>query len=151
MSSGSGKGEQTPRPAYPLPSSPAVSAVMRANHRRDTRPEIRLRSLLHATGLRFRRDFPIRTPERLVRVDVAFVGRRVAVLVDGCFWHRCPAHGTAPRANSSYWKQKLDGNVARDREVDRCLQAAGWTVLRVWEHEDPEEAAAGIARVVRAC
>ena len=82
------------------------------------------------------------------RADVVFTVARVAVFVDGCFWHRCPAHGTRPRTNADYWQAKLDRNVARDRANDEALAAAGWRVFRVWEHEDPVRAASRIAALV---
>jgi DNA mismatch endonuclease (patch repair protein) len=122
---------------------------MRSNRRRDTKPELALRSALHAMGLRFRKDHPIRLADRVVRADVAFTRRRVAVFVDGCFWHRCPIHGTSPRANGEYWGPKLDRNVARDRAVDAGLSEIGWQVLRAWEHEDPVEVAQRVAALVK--
>ena len=82
-----------------------------------------------------------------MRPDIVFTRQRVAVFIDGCFWHRCPEHGNSPRANTAYWEAKLERNVARDERVDRALQAAGWTVLRLWEHLKPEEA---IGRIVAA-
>jgi DNA mismatch endonuclease (patch repair protein) len=113
---------------------------MRANPRTGTRPEQRLRCALHRAGLRFRKDFPIVTPERRVRPDIVFTRARLAVFVDGCFWHRCPQHGNVPRANTRYWAPKLERNVLRDREVDRALTVCGWRVLRIWEHEPLDEA-----------
>jgi DNA mismatch endonuclease (patch repair protein) len=110
---------------------------MRRNRRRDTGPELALRRVLHQMGLRYRIDYAVRTPQRLVRPDVVFTRARLAVFVDGCFWHCCPVHGTAPRANTDYWAPKLARNVQRDRAVDEALVAAGWRVLRAWEHEDP--------------
>jgi len=83
-----------------------------------------------------------------VRPDITFTRRRVAVFVDGCFWHGCPEHQRKPRSNVDYWKPKLDANVARDRRVDAALLAAGWRVVRVWEHEDPADAAARIHAIV---
>jgi DNA mismatch endonuclease (patch repair protein) len=126
---------------YPKPTSPEVSARMRRNPRRDTRPEVALRSELHRRGLRFRKDLPLRAPGRVVRPDVAFTRARVAIFVDGCFWHVCPVHGNQPRVNTDYWRPKLARNVARDRAVDSALQAAGWRVLRAWEHEPPASVA----------
>jgi DNA mismatch endonuclease (patch repair protein) len=117
---------------------------MRRNPRRDTKPEIALRSELHRLGLRFRKDLPIRTAERVVRPDVVFTRARLAVFVDGCFWHSCPLHGNVPRANTAYWVPKLERNVHRDREVDAVLATAGWIVLRAWEHEDVTEVAASV-------
>ena len=114
---------------------------MRRNPRRDTKPEVALRSELHRMGLRFRKDLPIRTAERTVRPDVVFTRARLAVFVDGCFWHRCPLHGNVPRANTAYWVPKLERNVDRDRVVDAALATAGWTVLRAWEHDNVAEVA----------
>lgn len=108
---------------------------MKGNKKRDTRPEIVLRSALYRAGLRFRKDFAIRPDDSgTVRVDVAFPRARVAVFVDGCFWHCCPAHGNEPKSNSLYWGPKLSRNVERDRQVDTRLGAAGWRVVRLWEH-----------------
>ncbi|MEX1142786.1 MAG: very short patch repair endonuclease [Thermoleophilaceae bacterium] len=134
---------------YPHPTSSDVSRRMRANRRSGTRPEVALRSALHALGLRFRKDHPIRLPDRVVRPDVVFTRQRLAVFVDGCFWHRCPTHGTAPRANSDYWGPKLARNVERDRKVDRSLTAAGWRVVRAWEHEDPAAVALTVDQAIR--
>jgi DNA mismatch endonuclease, patch repair protein len=92
----------TPAAGYPYPSSPGARAVMRGNRRVDTRPERQVRSLLHARGYRFRKDHLIEVPGARVRPDVVFTRHRVAVFIDGCFWHRCPEHGTSPRANSHY-------------------------------------------------
>lgn len=122
---------------------------MRANPRRDTKPEVAARLALHAHGLRFRKNHPIRLESRMVTPDVVFTRRKVAVFVDGCFWHRCPIHGTEPKANTSYWKPKLDRNVARDRDVDQALTESGWKVIRVWEHESPQDVAATVAQAVR--
>ena len=124
------------------------SENMRRVKRVDTAPERRLRSLLHARGMRFRKDLLLRLGESRIRPDVVFTRARVAVFVDGCFWHRCPEHGTSPKTNTGYWKPKLDRNVQRDRRNDEQLQAAGWTVIRVWEHEDPQSAADRIEAAV---
>jgi DNA mismatch endonuclease (patch repair protein) len=126
-------------PNWPVPSSVAASNVMRANPGRDSAPEVALRSLLHRRGRRFRKHHRIKLAgRRWTQPDLVFTRARVAVFVDGCFWHRCPEHGTSPRANSSYWGPKLDRNVARDADTDRQLVALGWAVVRVWEHERPE-------------
>jgi len=114
-------------------------------------PEVRYRSALHRNGLRFRKDFPIRLSQRRpVRPDIVFTRARVAVFIDGCFWHGCADHQRVPRTNRDYWIPKLARNVARDREVDEALTAAGWLVLRIWEHEDPVTSADDIASEVRA-
>jgi len=104
--------------------------------RRDTRPELALRRELHARGLRFRKEYRALPG----RPDVAFTRARLAVFVDGCFWHRCPLHGTLPKHNADWWLAKLDANVARDQRQDRQLVDSGWTVIRVWEHEAVEVA-----------
>lgn len=103
--------------------------------RRDTRPELALRSRLHAAGLRFRVSYPVPELTRCT-IDIAFTRRRVAIFVDGCFWHDCPEHGTQPKANASRWAAKLAANRSRDRKVDALLEDQGWSVLRIWEHED---------------
>lgn len=114
---------------------------MRGNRKRDTGPELKLRSLLHRGGLRFRVNHELIVPGLRVRPDIVFVARRVAVFVDGCFWHSCRWHGTRPRVNTHYWLPKLARVKARDRKVRRLLTRAGWTVLRLWEHVPPERAA----------
>lgn len=134
---------------YPEPSSAAVTAVMKGNRKRDTRPEVRLRSALHHAGLRFRKDRLIAAGNLVVRADVVFPRARVVVFSDGCFWHACPEHGTSPQSNVGYWTPKLARNVERDRRVDEALREAGWIVMRVWEHESPEQAAERVARVAR--
>lgn len=131
-------------------SSPGVRRSMRSNRRTDTGPERDLRSALHAAGLRFRKDYRVDLPDGRVCVDVAFPGRRLAVFVDGCFWHRCPDHATEPKINQEFWDRKLRRNVERDRQVDASLSAAGWTVLRFWEHESPAAAAKRVHRVIDA-
>jgi DNA mismatch endonuclease, patch repair protein len=133
---------------YPAPLNADVSRRMRANRRRDTKPERALRSALHTRGLRFRKDFPIRAGSRLVRPDVVFTRRRVAVFLDGCFWHGCPEHGTFPRRNSGYWEWKLKRNAERDLAVNAALMEAGWLVIRVWEHDSPRDAADRVAAAV---
>lgn len=116
---------------------------MAAIGRRDTDPELAVRRTLHARGLRYRVDFPIRIPgHRLVRPDIVFTRARVAVFIDGCFWHGCPEHGKRPTiANAEYWVPKISGNVERDARHTALLEEAGWTVLRFWEHESPEAVA----------
>src|SRR5699024_4487195 len=121
-------------------SSGQARRTMRANKRKETRPELALRSRLHARGLRFRVDFaPLNGTRR--RADVVFTRARIAVFVDGCFWHGCPDHFVAPKSNADYWREKIQTNVERDRDTDHKLLAAGWTVLRLWEHEELDQAA----------
>ena len=133
---------------YPFPSSAAVSAAMRGNRKRDTGPELKLRSLLHRGGLRFRVNHELIVPGLRVRPDIVFVARRVAVFVDGCFWHSCRWHGTRPRVNTHYWLPKLARVKARDRKVRRLLTRAGWTVVRLWEHVPLERAADLVRRAL---
>ncbi len=108
---------------------------MRAIRRTDTKPEMALRQALHRQGYRFRKDHRLDLAEgKRVRPDIAFTARRVAVFVDGCFWHACPDHGSKPANNVWYWEPKLRRNVERDRAADAALAAAGWDVVRIWEH-----------------
>lgn len=121
---------------------------MRGNRRRDTRPEMRVRRLLHAKGLRYLVDVaPLSGSRR--RADLVFRGPRVAVFIDGCFWHGCPQHGMTPRTNTTFWAAKLLRNRERDLETNGLLVAAGWTPLRFWEHQDPAEVASAVAEAVR--
>jgi DNA mismatch endonuclease (patch repair protein) len=121
---------------------------MRSNKRRDTVPELRIRSLLHRHGLRYRVDYRVGIGRSAPRPDIAFTRQRLAVFIDGCFWHRCPEHGTMPSANREFWEAKFRRNVQRDRENDAALHALGWTVLRFWEHENPAIVAAQITKSV---
>ena len=132
----------------PFASNPAIRTRMSRQRRRDTAPEVALRRALHAAGLRY---YIHRRPLGGVRreADVVFPRHRVAVFVDGCFWHRCPQDGVMPRRNHDYWSAKLSRNVTRDRETDRAFADAGWRVVRVWEHEDPTDAAARVIDLVR--
>jgi DNA mismatch endonuclease (patch repair protein) len=126
--------------ARPAPSSARKSAEMSRLGRRDTLPERALRSELHRRGFRFRVD---RAPVKGLRsrADIVFGPARVAVYVDGCFWHSCPEHGTKPKANAEWWEQKLKRNQERDTATDRTLREHGWKVVRIWEHEDAVKAA----------
>lgn len=133
----------------PVPSSQGVSARMSRQRRLGTEPELQLRRLLHARGLRYRVGHPV--PGRRRRtIDIAFTRARLAVFVDGCFWHACPVHGTSPTANGEWWSDKLAGNAARDRDTDVAPASAGWSVLRVWEHVPTEEAASGVLSLLAA-
>lgn len=116
---------------------------MIGNRGRDTAPEIAVRRLLHAAGLRYRVNHrPLPALRRTA--DIVFTRRKVAVFIDGCFWHSCPEHATVPKANAEFWREKLQRNRERDRETDQCLRAAGWAVLRFWEHEDANDVAAHV-------
>ena len=136
-------------PPHPGSSSPQVSARMSRAARRETAPELALRRALHADGYRFRVVHPV-PGNRRRSIDIAFTRARVAVFVDGCFWHGCPEHGTQPRANSAWWTAKLAANRTRDADTDRLLREAGWQVVRVWEHEPVERAVAAVVTAVRA-
>ena len=131
----------------PAPSSDEARRRMQATRRRDTRAELDLRSRLHRMGLRYRVDQPILKGLRR-RADVVFRRERVAVFVDGCFWHACPQHATWPKANSRWWRRKIEANVSRDRNTDERLSKAGWRVLRIWEHESPDTAAVRVRRAL---
>lgn len=121
---------------------------MSRQRRRDTAPELELRRALRSLGLGYRVNATLPgLPRR--RCDVMFKGVKVAVFVDGCFWHGCPVHATTPRNNADWWARKLIGNRERDRDTDRHLTDLGWTVIRVWEHQDMNAAAVGVAEVVR--
>lgn len=118
---------------------------MQHQPRRDTAPERALRSELHRRGFRYRVDtYPL--PGLRRRADILFRPQKVAVFVDGCFWHGCPEHGHLPAKNTWYWPAKIRRNAERDQDTDQRLREAGWRPIRVWEHEDPVVAAARIAR-----
>jgi DNA mismatch endonuclease, patch repair protein len=129
-------------------SSPASRKVMRANRSRDTKPELALRSAIHRLGLRYRVDAPLIAGLRR-RADVVFPKVRIAVFSDGCYWHGCPDHYRASNQNREFWSEKIATNRVRDDDTDARLREAGWSVIRVWEHEDPIEAAERIAHAVR--
>lgn len=134
-------------PSGSLASSPASRAVMSANKGRDTVPEKLLRSALHRRGLRYR--VGVRPVPGLRRTaDVVFTKVRVAVFVDGCYWHGCPEHYRPAKKGASFWHEKIAQNQARDAETNEALRDAGWCVIRVWEHEDPERAAHEVIRAV---
>ncbi|QXC61726.1 very short patch repair endonuclease [Aquihabitans sp. G128] len=121
---------------------------MQNQRRRDTGPELALRRAVWARGLRYRVDTaPLKGLRR--RADLVFTRAQVAVYVDGCFWHRCPIHASAPKANGQWWSDKLDANERRDRDTDERLDEAGWIVVRIWEHEDAGEAAEKVEAAVR--
>ena len=126
---------------------PAVRAAMRGNRERDTKPELLIRSQLHALGYRYRvasrplgGHYPV--------VDVLFTKRRIAIFVDGCFWHGCSQHYVPPTRNAEYWRPKIARNRERDAHSNELLAAAGWTVVRVWEHEIPSRAVERIAQTL---
>jgi DNA mismatch endonuclease, patch repair protein len=123
------------------PSSSHATATMRANRGRDTGPEVALRSALHAHGLRFRKNVRLDLGTgRRARPDIVFPRLRLAVFVDGCFWHGCREHRSLPVSNAAFWKQKIEATARRDEQQAAWLRAAGWSVIRVWEHDVPERA-----------
>lgn len=132
----------------PPASSSAVRRRMQATRRRDTPKELALRRALHRRGLRYRVDRPP-IPGMRRRADLVFTTPRVAVFVHGCFWHACPEHGTRPRANAEWWNRKLEANRLRDEDTRRQLEALGWRVVEVWEHEESEMAADRVMAAVR--
>lgn len=123
---------------------------MQSNKGRDTRPELALRKAVHALGLRYKvSQRPLPAVRRTA--DMVFTRAKLAVFLDGCFWHGCPIHHTVAKTNSEYWAAKLRMNRERDRDTDRRLREAGWRVLRIWEHEDPIEAAKRVREAYLRC
>lgn len=136
---GSASAQKTLLPAPP-PTNAAVTRVMRANRQKDTGPELAIRSELHRRGLRYRVHVqPV--PGLRCNADVVFGGARIAVFVDGCWWHGCPEHRSLPKANRDWWDAKIQRTVERDRRNDAALAEAGWLAIRIWEHEQPSTAA----------
>jgi DNA mismatch endonuclease (patch repair protein) len=130
------------------PTNEVTSMRMSRQRRRDTHAELSLRRILHARGLRYRVDATLPGLPR-GRADLTFPRQRLVVFVDGCFWHGCPEHKTAPKNNASWWATKLARNIERDRETVEHLVSNGWAVIRIWEHEDPEVAANRVEALVR--
>ena len=130
------------------PQAPGGPQGSWATSRRDTGPELAVRRLLHASGLRYRVDVAPLPGLRRRRADIVFTARLVAVFIDGCFWHGCPEHWRLARQNTDYWGAKVQRNRDRDAETSDRLRDAGWTVLRFWEHEDPAAVADTITAVV---
>lgn len=122
---------------------------MQANRSRDTKPELAVRRLLHAGGLRYRVNYrPLKDLRRTA--DIVFTRQRVAVFIDGCYWHSCPEHGNRPLVNAAYWTPKLQRNRERDEDTNARLRAEGWTVLRFWEHDDAVLVAAEVREAAQA-
>ena len=134
------KDELRDRAATPYASSPEALRRMQSVRQAGTGPELALRRELFRRGFRYRVQVRLAEMPRRT-IDLVFIRARVAVFIDGCFWHGCPEHGTWPKANADFWRGKILANVARDRETDQQLKEAGWSVVRVWEHEDPVAAA----------
>ena len=133
----------------PPPSSEAVRKRMKSTPQRDTPAELRVRRLLHAMGLRYTIDAsPLSDSAR--RADIVFRRARVAVFVDGCFWHGCPVHVTWPRANARFWREKIHANMKRDADTNLQLERQGWIAIRIWEHEEAARAAHHVAKQVKA-
>nr|WP_269089224.1 very short patch repair endonuclease [Mycobacterium avium] len=129
-------------------SSPATRATMLANRSRDTGPELAIRSILHSRGLRYRVNFrPL--ANRRNTADIVFTKRKIAVFVDGCYWHGCPEHYWASKTNVDYWEPKIKQNRARDENFTAALVGEGWRVIRIWEHESPKDAADRVEAAVR--
>ncbi|MPZ84010.1 MAG: DNA mismatch endonuclease Vsr [Actinophytocola sp.] len=146
--SGISPDRDTSRADRPPASSPGARRRMQAAHRRDTAPELALRRELHRRGFRYRVDFaPL--PGLRRRADLVFPRKRLAVYVDGCFWHSCPEHATQPKSNAAWWADKLATNQRRDRDTDQRLRENGWIVVRVWEHENAVAAADRIETILR--
>lgn len=134
---------------YPSAANEGRSANMRAIRRTGTKPEVALRSELHRLGYRYRKDHRLDLADGVrVRPDIVFTARKVAVFVDGCFWHACPDHGREPSVNQWYWAPKLRRTVERDRAADTALAAAGWRVVRLWEHLPLTDATAAVIAVL---
>jgi DNA mismatch endonuclease (patch repair protein) len=133
----------------PKASSETARRTMQANKRTDTSIEMAIRRRLHASGLRYRVDHPADASDKRRRADIVFTRARIAIFIDGCFWHGCPEHYVEPKANSEYWLPKIARNRERDLDSTRRLQEAGWTVMRFWEHEDPDLVAAEITTAIR--
>jgi DNA mismatch endonuclease, patch repair protein len=126
----------------------ATSRRMARTRGRDNPLEKALRSALFRSGMRYRIHYPVPgTPRRTI--DIAFPARKLAVFIDGCFWHGCPEHGTWPTRNSAFWKAKINANRERDHQTDASLRASGWRVLRFWEHERDNRCVRQILRVFR--
>ncbi len=131
----------------PEPSSPEASRRMARVRQKGTGVELELRRALHAMGLRYRLQVPLLSKPRRV-ADIVFPGSRVAVFVDGCFWHGCPQHATWPKKNADFWREKIETNRARDADTNQRLEELGWKVVRIWSHEDAKEAAERIAHII---
>ena len=134
-------------PPAPSASNPDVLRRMRLQRRHRTSCELAIRSALHRLGWRFRTNSrPIKAYRR--RADVVFSSLRVAVFVDGCFWHGCPKHGSRPVSNREWWALKIRRNRLRDLQTTRYLRRRGWSAIRVWEHEPVDQAVKKIAAVL---
>ncbi|RAG83794.1 very short patch repair endonuclease [Streptacidiphilus pinicola] len=129
------------------PSSPDVSVRMSLQASQNTRPEVAVRRALRAIGVGYRIHVAV-PGKRRRSIDIAFVGPKVAVFIDGCFWHSCPEHGTRPGSNSEQWRAKFARNIERDLDTTAHLEGLGWLVLRFWEHQSPVDVAEQVAAAV---
>jgi DNA mismatch endonuclease, patch repair protein len=129
------------------PLTEEVALRMKRQLRRDTACEMKIRRVLHANGYRYRVDVRPE-PDLRCRADILFTRRRIAVFIDGCFWHACPEHGSWPRNNAEWWRNKITRNAGRDRENNSALVKKGWSVVRIWEHEDPETAVRKVTQLL---
>jgi DNA mismatch endonuclease (patch repair protein) len=131
----------------PKPTSLAAKHRMEVTKSKNTKPEIELRSALCALGInRYRVDYKFSDLRR--KADIVFVRKKVAIFVDGCFWHGCPKHGTWPKANARFWRTKIEKNKERDIDTNKKLRAAGWKVIRIWEHEDMNKTAKNLMKIL---
>ncbi len=130
------------------PSSHEASARLARVRQQGTGAELSLRRELHARGLRYRLQIPLLTKPRRI-ADIVFPGAKVAVFVDGCFWHGCPEHASWPKNNAQFWREKIEANRARDADTNQRLGASGWRVIRIWAHEHVRDAAERIEAIVR--
>lgn len=129
---------------------PHVSSRFSSTRSRDTAPEMAIRRILHRRGLRYRVNYSA-IPGNRRSVDIAFPRERLAIYVDGCFWHRCPLHFVEPGTRTEFWRQKINGNVERDEATNQLMSNHGWVVMRFWEHHDPTDVADDIFTFVRGC
>lgn len=135
-------------PPSPRATNYVAQQTMRANRRRDTKAELAVRRRLHRAGARYRVDYAPDPTDRRRKADIVFTRTRIAVFIDGCFWHGCPLHFIPPKSNTDYWAPKIAGNRRRDAATRSRLESLGWTVLRFWEHEDPDDVAQSILAFV---
>ncbi|PZU80680.1 MAG: very short patch repair endonuclease [Shinella sp.] len=129
----------------PVASNPGVAARMRRQRMVDTEPELRVRRLLFAAGMRFRKYYPVPGYPRR-SIDIAFPRRHLAIFLDGCFWHGCSEHKSVPKANNGWWAGKIEENRRRDFETTAELEGRGWRVMRFWEHEAPDAVVMAITK-----
>jgi DNA mismatch endonuclease, patch repair protein len=132
----------------PEPLDDTVRTRMRRQGRRDTKLELEIRRRLHALGYRFRVDYRPE-PSLRTRGDIVFTRKKVVVFIDGCYWHGCPLHATAPKNNAEWWRDKLAANAERDSRATADLNRLGWIVIRAWEHEGPDEVVRAVESVLR--